>query len=154
MQSIKKGRFMKSLFIGALFLFLIGCSGDGDKEVSGECQAVEIIHSSVREFIACIMNEESQGSSLEDKKQCAENVAQLGEKISYLEKEGKISKAESNSMGWRIIRDVTALKSAMKQEDGRCPTSEGAKLKSHSPECLKSVWSVAHRDFKNQYNCN
>lgn len=47
---------MKKLFISSLLFLLIGCNGDEDKTISGECQVVEIFVSGEKKYESCYVS--------------------------------------------------------------------------------------------------
>ena len=139
---------MKSLFIsmGVLCFFLISCSKDKEKETSTECQAVEIINTSLKKGFACALELPPEEPISDDDwvSSCAAFTLKAYKEVSALKDQEKISQEFLEDLQERTL------------PVDECPGGPGElkqNLKAFT-ECGKQEWAIAYKELKTKYNCN
>ena len=104
---------MKNLFIGGLLLFLIGCNGGEDKEVSGECQAVEIFTSSQKQYESCYASNlfflvSPKEITMDSMKSCEKFKSSAESRLQNLQEQKKIPEGFLETF-FNNARDATSL---------------------------------------------
>ena len=141
---------MKNLFVVmvALFLFPIGCSRDKDKEkeISTECQAVEIFNSALEKGFACTLELPPQEPISEEDwvSSCAAFTLKADKEVSALKEQGKISQ--------EFLEDLQGRTVPLDECSG-APGEQEQDLKIFT-ECGQKEWAAVYKEFKTKYNCN
>ena len=138
---------MKNLiFIGALFLFLTGCSGSGNKEISEECQAVEIFNSALEKGFACALKlPPTEPISDEDwVSSCAAFTLKADKEVFALKDQEKISQ--------EFLEDLQGRTVPLDECSGG-PGEQAQDLKAFT-ECGQKEWTAAYKELKTKHNCN